>query len=123
MHSMGMRLASTLDKTCAFVDEQIAWMTAFLLEAVQKQSFGLLNLVFRRFVAALRQCLSCLEKLPWLCRQENRSYSCGFDDTEELATLAQSVATSCDSARLSIQLMCRGHACMCDALPLRPLLR
>ena len=38
---------------------------------------------------------------PIIACQCNRSHSCGLD-TEDLATLAQSVATSCDSAQLHV---------------------
>ena len=57
-----------LDKTFAFLEEQIAWLNALSLDAVQGSGkvSGYINLSVRRSVAELRQRLSWFGKLPYL---------------------------------------------------------
>ena len=59
-----------LDKRFAFLEEQIAWLNALSLDAVQGNGklLGYINLLVRRFVAEPRQRLSWLEKLPIFVR-------------------------------------------------------
>ena len=66
-----MRSEGALDIS-AFFEKQIAWLHALSLEAAQGngQVVGYINLFVRRFVAELRQRLSCLEKFTCLFVQK-----------------------------------------------------